>query len=227
LNFPVLIDAATRNEVAAAQPYLKDPEVVAAAEKLPVYLENEADSQNSLAEVHYDDQGQAASVPTEEERKTLRRVAGSIPAVAYWICLVEFAERASYYGVKPLFGNFVNKGMPEGGNGFGAPAQGTQTTAGALGMGTVKSSAVSQSFSMLVYAFPIFFGWLADSRTGRWSLICWGVAVCGIAHVLMVGAGAPALLNSGRAAAPFFISVYVLAIGAGMRTSDTLTRFLS
>lgn len=40
--------------------------------------------------------------PTEEERVSLRRVAGSIPTVAYVICAVEFAERASYYGVSPL-----------------------------------------------------------------------------------------------------------------------------
>ena len=40
--------------------------------------------------------------PTEEERVTLRRVAGSVPLVAYVICAVEFSERASYFGVSPL-----------------------------------------------------------------------------------------------------------------------------
>lgn len=33
--------------------------------------------------------------PTEEETHRLRRVAGKLPLVAYLICLVEFAERAS------------------------------------------------------------------------------------------------------------------------------------
>ena len=33
--------------------------------------------------------------PTEEERLTLRRVAGKIPTIAYLICIVEFAERSS------------------------------------------------------------------------------------------------------------------------------------
>lgn len=36
--------------------------------------------------------------PTEEELATLRRVAGKIPTVTYFLCLVEFCERASYYG---------------------------------------------------------------------------------------------------------------------------------
>lgn len=56
--------------------------------------------------------GEHTNAPTEEERHTLRRVAGSLPVVAYLICAVEFAERASYYGVQPLIGNFVNRPLP-------------------------------------------------------------------------------------------------------------------
>lgn len=37
-------------------------------------------------------------IPTDDELKTLRRVAGTMPPVAYMLCAVEFAERASYYG---------------------------------------------------------------------------------------------------------------------------------
>lgn len=153
--------------------------------------------------------------PTEEELKTLRRVPGRLPAVAYLICVVEFCERASYYGVQPLIANYVNRPLPEGGNGYGAPPEGTQQTAGALGMGTVTANAVTQSFSMLAYALPMLFGWLADVKTGRFSLICWGVAVFGVAHVLMVAAGAKDLLAAGTAKIPYFLSVYILSIGAG------------
>jgi dipeptide/tripeptide permease len=160
--------------------------------------------------------------PTEEERKTLRRVPGSLPTVAYLICVVEFCERASYYGCQPLFSNFVNRPLPVGGNGYGAPAEGTQQTAGALGMGTVKANAVSQSFSLLCYALPLIFGYLADAKTGRFKLICWGVLLFGIAHVLLVGASAPGLLASGAAKTPFFISVYLLAVGSGKSTSPNL-----
>jgi hypothetical protein len=49
-----------------------------------------------------DDEGNEASYPTEDEKSTLRKVAGKIPNIAYWLCAVEFAERASYYGVKGL-----------------------------------------------------------------------------------------------------------------------------
>lgn len=36
--------------------------------------------------------------PTDEELKTLRRVPGKVPMIAYLLCCVEFCERASYYG---------------------------------------------------------------------------------------------------------------------------------
>lgn len=36
--------------------------------------------------------------PTNEELQTLRKIAGSISWVSYALCVVEFAERASYYG---------------------------------------------------------------------------------------------------------------------------------
>ncbi|KAK4120374.1 general substrate transporter [Parathielavia appendiculata] len=154
--------------------------------------------------------------PTEEELAVLRRVPGSIPIIAYLICAVEFCERASYYGVQPLISNFVNRPLPKGGNGWGAPPVGDQQTAGALGMGTVVANAVTQSFSMLAYALPLLFGWLADAKTGRFKLICWGVGVFGVAHVLMVAAGAKDLLANGTAKAPYFLSVYILSIGAAM-----------
>lgn len=52
--------------------------------------------------------------PTGEEEKTLRKVAGSIPWVAYCLCFVEFAERASYYGAQTVFANFLTYPLPKG-----------------------------------------------------------------------------------------------------------------
>ncbi|KAK6203761.1 peptide transporter ptr2 [Pestalotiopsis sp. IQ-011] len=47
-------------------------------------------------------------------------------------------------------------------------------------------------------------------------MISWGVLVFGVAHVLMCAAGAPDLLANGNAKIPYFISIYILAIGAAM-----------
>jgi dipeptide/tripeptide permease len=153
--------------------------------------------------------------PTEHELRTLRRVPANIPIIAYLICIVEFSERASYYGVQPLISNFVNRPMPTGGNGWGAPPVGDQQTAGALGMGTTVANAIGQSFSLIAYASPLIFGYIADVKTGRFKMISWGVLVFGIAHILMCAAGAPTLLANGNAKIPYFISIYILALGAG------------
>jgi hypothetical protein len=52
--------------------------------------------------------------PTEEEQATLRKVAGSIPWIGYSLCVVEFAERASYYGAVQVFANFLQNPLPIG-----------------------------------------------------------------------------------------------------------------
>ncbi|KAL2798467.1 POT family-domain-containing protein [Aspergillus keveii] len=154
--------------------------------------------------------------PTEQELETLRRVAGKLPLSAYTLCAVEFCERASYVGISGIISNFVNRPLPVGGNGYGAPPKGTQQTAGALGLGTVKANAVTQSFSMLAYTLPMVTAYFSDAHTGRFKMICWGVLVFGIAHVLMVGSTAPSLLANGNAKAPYFISLYMLSVGAAM-----------
>lgn len=64
-------------------------------------------------------------------------------------------------------------------------------------------------------ASPLIFGYIADVKTGRFKMISWGVLVFGVAHVLMCAAGAPDLLANGNAKIPYFISIYILAIGAG------------
>lgn len=85
-------------------------------------------------------------VPSKKEAATLRKVADAIPTKAYLLCIVEFAERASYYGVKTVFSNFMQFPLPEGGNGAGAPARGTEDTAGALDRGIQFSVAIGLLF---------------------------------------------------------------------------------
>ncbi|KAM6476613.1 hypothetical protein HDV62DRAFT_242442 [Trichoderma sp. SZMC 28011] len=154
--------------------------------------------------------------PTEEEFATLRRVPGKIPTVAYLLCAVEFCERASYYGCAQIWTNYINRPLPKGGNGYGSPAPGSQATQGALGLGEQIANATSQSFSLLAYCLPLIVGYLADTRFGRYPMIFWGVIICGVGHVLIVAGGAKTLIDNGTAKIPFFIGVYILAIGAAM-----------
>ena len=106
----------------------------------------------TLTAVHDGMDAHGHVIPSEEELATLPRIAGTMPWTAYMLCGVEFAERASYYGCKQVFKNFVRGKLPEGGNGAGAPPRGSQQTAGALGKGTVIASAMTDAFTFLAYA---------------------------------------------------------------------------
>lgn len=114
--------------------------------------------------------------PTEQEYLTLRKVADSIPHTAYLLCIVELAERASYYGASTVFSNFMQFPLPDGGNGAGAPARGTEDTAGALGKGLQFSNAMTLLFKFLAYIIPIFGGMLFTANNAP-----------GHANVLQVG----------------------------------------
>ncbi|KAI9043442.1 putative MFS peptide transporter [Aspergillus affinis] len=156
--------------------------------------------------------------PTEDEAKVLRKVAGNLPLVSFSLCLVEFAERASYYGAKTVFSNFIQFPLPEGGNGAGAPPRGTQKTAGALGMGLQASSGLTLLFSFLAYVLPIIGGWWADVYVGRYYAICVGVGICGVAHLIQIFGALPSVLarGTGNSAPPFIIGLLLLAVGAGI-----------
>ncbi|KAH6720782.1 putative peptide transporter PTR2 [Leptodontidium sp. MPI-SDFR-AT-0119] len=157
-------------------------------------------------------------IPTEEEMATLPRIAGKMPWTAYLLCGVEFAERASYYGCKQVFKNFIRGKLPVNGNGAGAVTSRSPSnaSAGALGKGTVIASAMTDAFTFLAYGLPIFGGWLADKHLGRFKTICIGVAVCGVAHVIMIIAAIPKLIQNGTAIGPFALSLYMLAVGAAL-----------
>jgi hypothetical protein len=56
--------------------------------------------------------------PTDDEMRTLRRVSGSVSWSGYMLCFVEAANNASYFGVTGVFANFLQRPLPEGGNGW-------------------------------------------------------------------------------------------------------------
>ncbi|WRT68168.1 uncharacterized protein IL334_005143 [Kwoniella shivajii] len=156
--------------------------------------------------------------PTEEEYRTLRKVPAPIHWAAILLCVVEIAERASYYGSKKPFANFVRGPLPKGGNGAGAVAKGAagkNQTAGALGMGSVSASAVTSTFTFLSYVIPILGGVVSDTKWGRWKTVCVGVAIGAIAHIILVIPAIPSIIKSGHSFPPFMIAVIILAFAAG------------
>ncbi|KNG89938.1 oligopeptide transporter [Aspergillus nomiae NRRL 13137] len=184
--------------------------------KAAVTISDEEKASPSATEPVYDGDQYLGQAPTEEELNTLRKVPGPISGSGYWLCTVEFAERASYYGCTWVFQNFIQYPLPPGGNGAGASAPGSEKPAGALGQGLQVSSALTLLFKFLAYCIPIFGGWLADTKLGRYKTICIGVAICGVSHIIMVVGAIPSILQAGHGMAPFVVSLIILAFGAGM-----------
>jgi dipeptide/tripeptide permease len=106
-------------------------------------------------------------------------------------------------------------------------------TPGALGKGLTVSSAMGLLFKFLAYTLPIlgfvqsknhtgsstliseYSGWLADAKLGRFKVICIGVAVFGVAHLILVIGAIPSILQAGHGMAPFVVGLLLLALGAG------------
>ncbi|CAK7227198.1 peptide transporter ptr2 [Sporothrix curviconia] len=156
-------------------------------------------------------------VPTAEESSTLRRVAGSIPVASYILCVAELAERASYFGASTVFSNFMEFPLPDRETATGAVRKGdSEGHAGALGKGLQFATAFQLLFTFLAYVFPILGAWIADVRLGRFKTIMLGAILGGVAHVIMIGGAAPAVLRAGRGVAPFLVSLFLLVVGAGI-----------
>ncbi|KAJ7155734.1 hypothetical protein C8R46DRAFT_910571 [Mycena filopes] len=118
--------------------------------------------------------------PTEEERATLRRVADAMPLNAYWIAVVEVAERFSvrWFSHRP---NFIQHPLPVGSH-TGAGLQDGQS--GALGKGQHASTRITASYqfgaaSLLSWA-RIYY--IADLYLSRFNTICVGVAIGLVGH---------------------------------------------
>jgi dipeptide/tripeptide permease len=58
---------------------------------------------------HYCAYNADGDVVIDEEMATVRRVARKAPFLTYVLPVVEFAERGSFYGIKQVFNNFVNR----------------------------------------------------------------------------------------------------------------------
>ncbi|WVQ80548.1 hypothetical protein IAT38_002653 [Cryptococcus sp. DSM 104549] len=156
--------------------------------------------------------------PTDEEFAILKKVPGKMPWVCVAMCAIELAERASYYGITGVVQNFIKNPLPKGGNGAGAVAKGAageNQSAGALGLGSVESSACYNAFVFLAYVFPIMGGIIADTKWGRFKTVCVGTAIGGVAHVLMVVVTIPSVIQSGKGIAPFLVFFYLLSMAAG------------
>lgn len=164
--------------------------------------------------------------PTQEEQKHLRRVVGHVPFSSYLICLVELAERGSYYSVTEILTNFIQRPLPEGSR-TGAPlSTSLNESAGALGKGLQVASALNLLLTFLAYVVPLYGGYIGDTKFGRLKAIWVGIVAGFISHVLFVIAGIPTVIAGGKAIVPTILGILTLAIGTGFIKPNLLPLLL-
>ncbi|RYP62951.1 hypothetical protein DL771_009515 [Monosporascus sp. 5C6A] len=73
---------------------------------------------------------------------------------------------------------------------------------------------MTEVFRFLPHALPMIFSWLADAKNGRFKMTCWGFAICGVAHVMMIISALSPTPASGEAIGHFALSLCMLSIGA-------------
>ncbi|KAJ3568429.1 hypothetical protein NP233_g5723 [Leucocoprinus birnbaumii] len=151
--------------------------------------------------------------PTEKEKRTLRRVADSIPWQVYMIALVQSAERFSFYGCLVVFTNYVQQPLPDGSR---TGSAGFNGQAGALGMGQHASSSLAKFYQYWCYITPLFGAYIADAHWGRYKTICWAVLVILIGHILLIIAAIPGVIEHQSAIGAFIVAIIVMGFGTGL-----------
>ncbi|CDK27662.1 unnamed protein product [Kuraishia capsulata CBS 1993] len=159
----------------------------------------------------------SSSTILEDDKRSLRRITGRVPRVAFLICLVELAERGSYYSLTGCLTNFIQRPLPVGGNGTGAPSAHSQQNAGALGLGLQWANVLYLMLIFLAYLTPIWGGFLSDSQLGKFKAVWTGTVICGVSHILFILAALPIVLQEHRITGLvlIIIAIVVLALGVG------------
>jgi proton-dependent oligopeptide transporter, POT family len=107
--------------------------------------------------------GDDEDLPTEEEMKTLHRVADHIPWRLYTVAFVELCERFSYYGTQILFQNFVQRNLLTSTGAAPNPGGEIDNNPGALGKGQQTATGLGTFFSFWCYVTPLFGAYIADT----------------------------------------------------------------
>lgn len=172
----------------------------------------------------YNLKGLAVALPEDKYRYRNITTRPSFAAMLILIC--EFGERGSYYGTIGVLTNFIQRPLPEGST-TGRVLPGHEGSAGALGLGLSDANALYMLLQFLAYVTPLFGGYLADDRLGKFKTIMIGVWVGIIAHILFVIAAIPSVIISGQAAlAPTILAILSLAVCTGFIKANLLPLML-
>ena len=172
--------------------------------------------------------------PTEEEMRTLRRVSGKIPWIAYTVTFVEFAERFSYYGTTAVFVNFIQQERASYTNEQGelvvsrtgagifsqdcydAVGASACQQAGALGQGQRASTGLVTFNQFWAYCMPLLGGYIADTYLGRYMTIQYAIIAAVVGHIILIISSIPSVISSPDTSLGIFaLALVIFGMGTG------------
>jgi proton-dependent oligopeptide transporter, POT family len=120
------------------------------------------------------------------------------------VVLVELCERASFYGCKGVWTNYIK-------NRFDDPG-----TPGMLGLGPQGALGLGKFFAFWAYTTPIGGAIVADQYWGRYKTIIWGCILYIIGEIILVTTSIP-LESVSRTAhiGGFIASIIIIGLGTG------------
>ncbi|KAG9245409.1 POT family-domain-containing protein [Calycina marina] len=152
------------------------------------------------------------TLPTDDELRTLRRVADTIPWGVYTIAFIELVERFSYYGTTVVFTNFIQQPLPAG----SSTGAGFEGQSGALDMGQQASTGIGTFNQFWVYLTPLLGAYVADAYFGRYRTICMALVIAIFGHVILVISAIPPVITKPQnSLAAFIIGLLIMGVGTG------------
>ncbi|QPG77017.1 hypothetical protein FOA43_004412 [Brettanomyces nanus] len=164
------------------------------------------------------------AIATPEDRSKYKLITTRPPLVCYLILMVEFAERGSYYGVQGILNNFIMRPLPDGST--TGRVYGENQNAGALGMGIPAANGLTMLLQFMAYVMPLFGGYMADAKLGKFRAIMIGVWVGLLSHIIFVIAAIPSVIAEGHAVVAVIFGILSLAVGTGFIKPNLLPLLL-
>lgn len=165
-------------------------------------------------------------IPTDSNSP---KVTGTIPKISYLICLVEFAERFSYYMITGCLTNMIQRTLPKDST-TGAIIHNVLTsteTPGALGLGLPLATFTMQFLTFFANFSPVISGYYSDTKLGKFKSIWLGSIIGIVGHFILVISSLPFIMKLPILSYTIvLISVMTIAISAGFIKSNILPLLL-
>ncbi|KAH9819768.1 di/tri peptide transporter 2, partial [Teratosphaeria destructans] len=141
---------------------------------------------------------------TDEDDKSLRRVADSLPWSAFLVAAVELCERFTFYGLSGPFQNYISNSYHDPN---GLP--------GAIGLGQGGATALTSIFQFWCYLTPLLGAIAADQYLGKYYTILYSAMIYAAGIAVLFLTSLPFAIESGFAMPGLLVAMAVIGLGAG------------